>query len=106
MSDIVSTYEKNTPGSAEAQRRATQSVVGGNSRGAAYWRPYPLQIERADGARLVDVDGREYYDLVNNFTSLVHGHAYRRSSKRSPARPARARPGSPTTTGRAISPRR
>ncbi len=76
MSDIVSTYEKNTPGSAEAQRRATQSVVGGNSRGAAYWRPYPLQIERADGARLVDVDGREYYDLVNNFTSLVHGHAY------------------------------
>ena len=76
MSDIVSTYEKNTPGSATAQKRAMASVVGGNSRGAAYWRPYPLQLERANGAGVVDVDGREYLDLVNNFTSLVHGHAY------------------------------
>ena len=76
MSDIVSTYEKNTPGSATAQKRAMASVVGGNSRGAAYWRPYPLQLERANGAGVVDVDGREYLDLLNNFTSLVHGHAY------------------------------
>ncbi|MXY53516.1 MAG: aminotransferase class III-fold pyridoxal phosphate-dependent enzyme [Gammaproteobacteria bacterium] len=73
---ILATYESNTRGSAAAQRRAHASVVGGNSRGAAYHRPYPLTLVRAEGATVVDVDGREYLDFINNFTSLVHGHAY------------------------------
>lgn len=73
---ILATYESNTPGSAAAQRRAHASVVGGNSRGAAYHRPYPLTIAGAEGSKVVDVDGREYLDFINNFTSLVHGHAY------------------------------
>lgn len=73
---ILATYENNTPKSAAAQRRAHASVVGGNSRGAAYHRPYPLTLLRAEGAKVVDVDGREYLDFINNFTSLVHGHAY------------------------------
>lgn len=73
---ILATYERNTPKSAAAQRRAQASVVGGNSRGAAYHRPYPLTIARAEGPKVVDVDGREYLDFINNFTSLVHGHAY------------------------------
>ena len=73
---ILATYENNTPGSAAAQRRAHASVVGGNSRGAAYHRPYPVTLVRAEGSKVVDIDGREYLDLINNFTSLVHGHAY------------------------------
>ena len=73
---ILATYQSNTPKSAEAQRRGHASVVGGNSRGAAYHRPYPLTLVRAEGATVVDVDGREHLDLINNFTSLVHGHAY------------------------------
>ena len=76
MSSIQATYEKNTPKSAAAQLRAHAAVMGGNSRGAAYHLPYPLTIEYGEGARLVDIDGREYLDLINNFTSLVHGHAY------------------------------
>ena len=73
---ILATYRSNTPKSAAAQRRAQASVVGGNSRGAAYHRPYPVTLARAEGGAVVDVDGREYLDLINNFTSLVHGHAY------------------------------
>ncbi len=73
---ILATYESNTSKSAAAQRRAHASVVGGNSRGAAYHRPYPVTLARAEGSTVVDVDGREYLDLINNFTSLVHGHAY------------------------------
>ena len=76
MSSIQATYEKNTPKSAAAQLRAHAAVMGGNSRGAAYHAPYPLTIEYGEGTRLVDLDGREYLDLINNFTSLVHGHAY------------------------------
>lgn len=73
---IRETYEQNTPKSAAAQRRAEAAVMGGNSRGAANHGPYPLTIDHGKGARLVDIDGREYLDLINNFTSLVHGHAY------------------------------
>ena len=76
MSSIRATYEQNTPKSAAAQRRAAAAVMGGNSRGAANHGPYPLTIDHGAGSRLVDIDGREYLDLINNFTSLVHGHAY------------------------------
>ena len=76
MGKIIDTYIENTPGSAAAQVRAERGVVGGNSRGAAYWRPHPLTIERAVGTTLVDVDGREYTDMANNYTALAHSHAY------------------------------
>ena len=76
MSNITDTYIKNTPGSAAAQLRAERTVAGGNSRGAAYWKPHPLTITRASGTTVVDIDGRKYIDLVNNYTSLAHSHAY------------------------------
>ena len=28
------------------------------------------------GSKVTDVDGNEYVDFINNFTSLIHGHAY------------------------------
>ncbi len=76
MNSIQTAYEKNTPKSAAAHRRAGAAVLGGNSRGAANHGPYPLTIDHGVGPKLVDIDGREYLDLINNFTSLVHGHAY------------------------------
>ncbi len=33
-------------------------------------------IERGEGAHLFDVDGNRYLDVLNNYTSLVHGHAF------------------------------
>ncbi|MEL7155293.1 MAG: aminotransferase class III-fold pyridoxal phosphate-dependent enzyme [Actinomycetota bacterium] len=76
MSDILETYKQNTPRSAEADKRVKRSIVGGNSRGAAVWQPYTLTLERGEGSQVFDADGREYTDLINNYTSLVHGHAY------------------------------
>ena len=76
MGRILDTYIANTPGSAAADVRAQRGVVGGNSRAAAYWRPHPITVAQASGTRLVDVDGREYVDMVNNYTSLAHSHAY------------------------------
>jgi len=51
-------------------------MPGGTSRQASFWEPYPLTIERGYGARFHDVDGHSYLDLLNNYTALVHGHAY------------------------------
>ena len=76
MNRILETYRQRTPRSAAAAARALKAVAGGNSRGAAYWLPYPLTIDRAAGTTVVDVDGHQYIDMVNNYTSLVHAHAY------------------------------
>lgn len=73
---ILAAYAAATPNSARAQARAEKYMPGGNSRQAGYWAPHPLTIERGEGIHLIDVDGRRYIDLTNNYTSLVHGHAY------------------------------
>ena len=69
-------YCDRTPGSAEAYRRASRSLAGGTTRQAGHWLPHPLTIVRGQGATLWDLDGHCYLDIINNYTSLVHGHAY------------------------------
>jgi glutamate-1-semialdehyde 2,1-aminomutase len=46
------------------------------SRQTLAYRPYPLFAERGAAQHLWDVDGNRYLDFVNNFTSLIHGHAF------------------------------
>ena len=38
--------------------------------------PYPIYVSRASGFKLVDVEGEERLDFINNMTSLIHGHAH------------------------------
>jgi len=69
-------YLARTPASRALYARATRVMPGGDTRTGTFHRPYPLFIARGQGARLWDADGHEYLDLLNNFTSLVHGHAH------------------------------
>jgi len=75
-SGIQATYLERTRSSAENYASATKVMPGGNSRQASYWAPYPLTIKRGEGAYFQDVDGHRYLDLVNNYSAMVHGHAY------------------------------
>jgi glutamate-1-semialdehyde 2,1-aminomutase len=38
--------------------------------------PVPRYVASASGAYFTDVDGRRFLDLNNNFTTLIHGHAF------------------------------
>lgn len=73
---ILETYQARTRASARAYREAEHVMPCGTSRQAGYWSPYPLTLARGDGVYVWDVDGHRYLDLINNYTSLVHGHAY------------------------------
>ncbi len=73
---VRDTYLARTSGSAEAHGRAERLMPGGTSRQAGYWTPYPLTFERGEGPFLWDVDSNRYFDLINNYTAMVHGHAY------------------------------
>ncbi|WP_441232088.1 aspartate aminotransferase family protein [Tardiphaga sp. 215_C5_N2_1] len=37
-------------------------------------KPFPIYAARGSGCRIWDVDGNEFIDCINNFTSLIHGH--------------------------------
>ncbi len=75
-SPILATYLERTPKSREAHGRAEAVLPGGTSRQAGYWAPYPLTYASAEGVFLHDVDGHRYFDLINNYTAMVHGHGY------------------------------
>jgi glutamate-1-semialdehyde 2,1-aminomutase len=38
--------------------------------------PWPVYLDRGEGARVWDVDGNEYLDFHNGFGSMVQGHAH------------------------------
>lgn len=73
---LYAAYEESTKKSREWIERAREVFPGGDTRMSAHYAPYPVFMERGAGCRLVDVDGHEYVDFMNNFTSLIHGHAH------------------------------
>ncbi len=62
--------------SAQLYSRARQVLPDGNSRTTIALKPYPIYIDRAAGAEVIDVDGNRYLDFNNNYTSLLHGHCF------------------------------
>ncbi|MBL4721667.1 MAG: aminotransferase class III-fold pyridoxal phosphate-dependent enzyme, partial [Alphaproteobacteria bacterium] len=56
--------------------RAVNVLPGGNSRTTVWSAPFPVYAASGEGCWLTDVDGRRYLDLLNNYTSLLHGHAH------------------------------
>ncbi len=69
-------YVGRTTASAAAYERAKRSMPGGDTRTVAFHPPYPLTIVSGAGYTLTDLDGNTYIDLLNNYTSLIHGHAF------------------------------
>ena len=74
--DLVRAYTERTPGSAASFGAAGRVPPGGETRAVTTYPPYPVVITEGHGARLTDVDGHSYLDLVNNYTAMVHGSAF------------------------------
>jgi glutamate-1-semialdehyde 2,1-aminomutase len=55
------------------ERARVVEAGGAQGEGRGY-RPYPLYIDRADGARMWDVDGNEYIDCHAGFSCILLGH--------------------------------
>ncbi|HEY6599887.1 MAG TPA: aminotransferase class III-fold pyridoxal phosphate-dependent enzyme, partial [Pseudomonadales bacterium] len=72
---IHADYRAWSASSARLIEDARRNFPGGDTRMSAHYGPYPLFIERAAGCRMTDADGHEIVDFMNNFTSLLLGHA-------------------------------
>jgi glutamate-1-semialdehyde 2,1-aminomutase len=69
-------FELRSRRSAERFQRAQEVFPGGDTRLAAFYAPYPVAIERAEGVDLFDLDGNRYVDFLLNYTSLIMGHRH------------------------------
>ena len=78
MSRALAEYRAATPGSAALQARASARLPGGVTSNVKFFPPYPVYAARAEGARLWDVDGREYIDYCLAFGPLIAGHGHPR----------------------------
>jgi glutamate-1-semialdehyde 2,1-aminomutase len=64
--------------SARLWERARAVMPGGNSRTTVFTAPHPTYAASAQGAYVTDAEGERRLDFVNNYTSLIHGHAHPR----------------------------
>lgn len=56
--------------------RASRVMPGGNTRHSVALAPYPIYARSGSGCRVTDVEGEERVDFLNNYTSLILGHAH------------------------------
>ena len=73
---IVAAYRGRTKRSQELFERAGGILEGGTTRTSVFFSPYPCYIAEGQGCRFTDLDGNVRIDFLNNYTSLIHGHAY------------------------------
>ena len=69
-SDLFEKGQKHLVGAVNSPVRAFRSVGGS-----------PVFIERAEGSRIIDVDGNEYVDLVLSYGPMILGHRFHKVEK-------------------------
>ena len=75
MSSEMARYMEMTVESRAAWEEARRYLPGGDSRNSIFWDPYPIFVESASGARVVDADGVERLDFIGTMTTLILGHS-------------------------------
>ena len=56
--------------------RARQVMPGGNTRTVLFTAPFPVRVEKGEGATLTDVDGNVYLDLLGEYSAGIYGHSH------------------------------
>lgn len=69
-------YRSESSNSRKLYERALKVMPGGNTRHSVALAPRPIYLSHGQGCMVVDAEGQERIDFINNFTSLIHGHAH------------------------------
>jgi glutamate-1-semialdehyde 2,1-aminomutase len=71
---FIKELEAKTKTSKAMFEEASEYLPGGVAGSAAFLSPYPLYVDRAEGGKLIDVDGNEYIDLLLGGFPNILGH--------------------------------
>src|SRR6201981_16143 len=72
----IALYEKRTPKSGEAHKRAQKRIPLGVASNYRAYDPYPIFVAQGRGSKIVDIDGNEYIDHNLCFGTLMAGHSH------------------------------
>ncbi|HEX4983427.1 MAG TPA: aspartate aminotransferase family protein [Ilumatobacteraceae bacterium] len=67
-------YAAKRPHSHALFEQACRVLPGGSTRSVLDFRPFSFRVARAEGSRLVDVDGHEYVDFLGDYSAGLLGH--------------------------------
>ena len=73
---MAMTYPDPQSRSAALYQRARRVLAGGSTRLTTFFPPYPIYAQSGCGSRVTDADGVERVDCLNNYMTLIHGHAH------------------------------
>lgn len=74
LDELKAEYAKRNPKSKKAYEQACELIPGGVTANIKFFAPFPLFMEKGQGARIIDVDNHEYVDYVLSYGPLIHGH--------------------------------
>ena len=72
----IALYEKRTPKSAEAHKKAEKRIPLGVASNYRAYDPYPIFVAEGHGGKIKDIDGNEYIDHNLCFGTLMAGHGH------------------------------
>lgn len=78
LDDAKTRFAQKRPRTKAMHERAAEVMPGGNTRTVLFTAPFPIRIETAEGARLTDVDGHGYLDLLGEYSAGIYGHSHPR----------------------------
>jgi glutamate-1-semialdehyde 2,1-aminomutase len=68
-------YAEVHPKSLAAFESSQRVLPGGNTRSVLHFDPFPVTMERGEGAEVWDIDGHHYVDFVGEFSAGLYGHS-------------------------------
>ena len=74
LQSIEAEYVERTPASRAQWERGRSVMPAGVIKGAFFFPPHPLYMDRADGCYMWDLDGNRYVDFANHHSSTILGH--------------------------------
>ena len=74
LENLQNKYREKTKKSKNLTKRFSNVMPGGDTRTATFYSPYPIILADGNEDTIEDIDGNQYIDMLNNYTSLIHGH--------------------------------
>lgn len=75
VDDVEKRYITAHPKSQARYERALKTMPGANTRTVLHYDPFPVTIVSGNGARVKDLDGHEYRDMLGEYTAGLYGHS-------------------------------